>query len=136
MADTNGLTTGQEKALAELGAAGILIDAAGAKNPSCMGETPAEPQKRSVTHAAITGAGIGAVLYPALGILFDTFTRRKSFTSGNRLKFLASEASIGAALNGVLNAAIAWGQNRIAGRKYAEQVKTERQASNSEQGRF
>lgn len=97
----------------------------GAYGNSSLADVPPEVQKRSVTHAAITGAGIGAVLYPALGLIFDAFSRNKVMVPGNRIKFLASQASIGAALNGALNAAIAWGQNKV-NRKHAEKVQAEK----------
>lgn len=87
-------------------------------------------EKKDIVKAALTGAGIGAALFPALGLVFDALSKHKSFTSGRRLKFLASEASLGAVVNGTLNAALAWGQNKIASRKHTERIDAGKQDVN------
>ncbi len=81
--------------------------------------------KRSVSKSIVSGAVIGAALWPAIRIVFDAFSNHKSLTRGNRLRILSSEAFMGAAFNGALNGAITWFQNKAS--RHVDKVQEERQ---------
>jgi len=118
-----------QKFLDEAVELGVIGTALGAwdNSSSSVANSADAPPKRSVPKAAVTGAGIGAVLYPALGLIVDTFSKNKSFVPGNRLRFLTSQASFGAALNATLNGTIAWVQNKIAARKFTDRIEAGKQ---------
>lgn len=81
----------------------------------------------SVVKSAVQGAAIGAVLWPSLGLAWDAFSKNKTFVAGNRIRFITSQATMGALVNGVLNGALAWWQNRGSRHSHVEAITEQRQ---------
>jgi len=77
-----------------------------------MNDSSENKEKQDIGKAVVEGAALGAVLWPAIDLVFDAFAKKKSFTPGNRLKFLASGLAMGAIVNGAVSGMFAWWHNR------------------------